>query len=430
MQAGQVAARVAARGASRLRGGPLLAAGLALALVFVLLGCGVGDYVPWPGSLSSGGGGRPAPARRPSIPAPSSPPEYRLSQAPAAFNSLRGSESRLLAGQLSPASQSLSSFADLAGPLRHSLEHLSRMPQGEPALVQPGGSLSWGQLRQTAEELRAMLPRLDQNPGLLSERFVWYELAPDPLLTGYYSPEMEASLVRAPGYDYPLYAPPPDIAARPGTYDRRAVDLGRALEGRGLELAWLKNPADTFLMQTEGGGSLRLPDGSVRGVHFAAANGLPFKGLGKILLDAKALPKERLNRADIRAWCAANPARALELMTESRSYVFFRFTIAASEGSLGKPLTPLVSLATDPSLLPLGAVAVLQAPLSGPLSVRDGPDSLRGIVLAQDAGADIQGSRLDLYLGSGERAERLEATMRTPATLHLLVSKNALRARP
>ena len=31
-------------------------------------------------------------------------------------------------------------------------------------------------------------------------------------------------------------------------YDRRAVDLGGALSGRGLELAWLANPADVFLL--------------------------------------------------------------------------------------------------------------------------------------------------------------------------------------
>jgi len=414
--------------ARRSRGGPLARAALAVALVFLLLGCGVGDYVPWPGST---GGGRPAPARRPRVSAPSEPPEYRLAPSPvsAEFHALRGSEAALLAGRLSPASQSLRSFSDLAGPLRHSLEYLSRMPQDAPALVQPGGALTWGMLRRSAEELLSVLPGLDQDPGILSARFVWYELGPSPLLTGYYSPEMAASPVRAPGYEYPLYAPPPDLAARPGSYDRRSVDLGRALAGRGLELAWLTNPADPFLMQTEGGGSLRFPDGSVRGVHFAAANGLPFKGLGQILLDAGELPKERLNRESIRSWCAANPARALELMAASKSYIFFRFTAAASEGALGKPLTPLVSLATDPSLLPLGAVAVLAAPMTVPLG-QGAAEPLRGLVLAQDSGADIRGLRLDLYLGSGERAERLEASLRTPATLHLLVSKSALRARP
>ena len=422
------------------RGGALRVAALLAVLFFMLFGCGVGDYIPWPGS---GGGGRSAPAQRPrtSAPSPSSSPspspqssqDSRPAQTTARWTALRGAEAQQLARQLSPASQSLRSFTDLAVPLRYSLAHLSRMPQNAPALVQPGGSLSWGTLRQSAEELLALLPALDANPGLLAERFVWYELAPAPLLTGYYSPEMDASLTRAPGYDYPLYAPPPDLAAHPGDYPRSAVDQGRVLGGRGLELAWLRNPADPFLMQTEGGGSLRLPDGSMRGVHFAGGNGLPFKGLGQILLDAGALPKERLNRESIRSWCAANPARALELMAANQSYVFFRFTQAASEGSLGKPLTPLVSLATDPSLLPLGAVAALDAPL--PVSSPGIPSgqvqagSLRGIVLAQDCGADIQGLRLDLYLGGGEQAELLVANFRTPAAVRLLVSKRALRAR-
>jgi len=413
---------------------------LAVVLMFALLGCGVGDYVPWPGPA---GPGRPAPARRShplsvqssgqspgQSPVQSSVPaqaqEYAPPQAPAQFSALGASEAANLARRLSPASQSLRSFADLAGPLRASLEHLSRMPQAAPALAQPGGSLSWGQLRQSAEELLVLLPGLDADPGLLAQRFVWYELDPRPLLTGYYTPEMQASPVRAPGFEHPLYAPPPDIAVRPAAFERRAVDLGRALAGRGLELAWLTNPADVFLLQTEGGGSLRFADGSVRGVHFAASNGLPFKGLGQILLDAGALPKERLKREDIRAWCAANTARALELMAESRSYVFFRYTSAASEGSLGKPLTPFVSLATDPSLLPLGAVAALEAPLPTQ-GGQGGQEPLRGLVLAQDSGALIRGLRLDLFLGGGQRAESLEAGLRTPATLHLLVSKSALR---
>jgi membrane-bound lytic murein transglycosylase len=70
-------------------------------------------------------------------------------------------------------------------------------------------------------------------------------------------------------------------------------------------------------------------------------------------------------------------------------------------------------------------VVALEAPL--PSAAPSG--SLRGLVLAQDTGADIRGLRLDLYLGSGERAERLEASLRTPAALHLLVSKSALRAK-
>lgn len=404
---------------------PVLALSLLLSFTLLLSACGAMDYVPWP---ASGGGGRPASMRRPApgrqTPAVATAPAPREALGPAVFSALRGQDAERMAQRLSPASQSLESFADLNTALRHSLEHAARMPQRQPALVRPGGSLSWGQFRQTLEELLTVLPRLDAEPALLSERFVWYELSPQPLLTGYYAPEMEASPVRTAGFEYPLYAPPADLKRAGGqAYERRRVDIDGALAGRGLELAWLSNPADPFLLQTEGGGVLRYPDGSRRGVHFAATNGLDFKGLGAILLERGALPKERLARESIRQWCAENPKRAQELMADNPSYVFFRYTSAVGEGSLGKPLTPLVSLATDPSLLPLGAVLALDVP------VPTAYGSLRGLALAQDTGADIRGLRLDLFLGSGERAERMESGLRAPASLYLLVSKSALRAK-
>jgi len=312
--------------------------------------------------------------------------------------------------------------------------------------VQPGGSLSWGQLFQTAEELYNLLPQLDADPGLLSERFVWYELAPSPLATGYYAPEVAASLTRQPGFETPLYAKPPDLRQaseeeqRQGKpkayrvsggaiqpyYDREAIDAG-ALSGQNLEIAWVGSPLDAFRLQTEGAGTLVFTDGTRRTVQFAASNGYEFQGLGALLTASGTLPRGQLDRDSIRAWCDANPERARQLMAQNRSYVFFELRQAASAGAMEKPLTALVSLATDPSLLPLGSVAALDVPLPG----RNGGASvsLRGLVLAQDTGAAIRGHRLDLYLGGGAEAERLESGLRASAGLHLLVSKNALRAK-
>jgi len=368
----------------------------------------------------------------------------------AVFRPRPGPEALALALGLQPASQSLASFADLAEPLRHSLDFLTKKQTDAPALVQPGGSLTWGQLVATAQELYDLLPELDADPGLLARHFVWYELSSSPLVTGYYSPELEARLTRQPGFETPLYGLPGDLRkatpqellqGRPKVYrasggailpyyDRQAIDVDGALLGQGLEIAWVQSPVDAFLLQTEGAGTLLLPGGERRSVQFRSGNGYEFQGLGQLLLANGALPRSRLSRQSIRAWCQENPARAQEIMAQNRSYVFFELRSGANLGAMEKPLTALVSLATDPSLLPLGAVAVLDAPLSVPLSAPGGPGPLRGLVLAQDAGADIRGLRLDLYLGSGERAERLEASLRTPATLYLLVSKNALRARP
>lgn len=433
-------------------------AAVAVFLLAALAGCSMLDYLPRtsPGrpasSVYRARTGTPDQARQPrqdsgyEVREDAQRPEPDV-QGVSAFRPRSGMDAQSLARRLDPASQSLSSFASLAGPLRNSLDYLSRQRADAPALVQPAGSLTWGQLRDTARELADLLPELDANPGLLAEHFVWYELTPNPLVTGYYSPEVPASLTRQPGFEHPLYGQPPDLrqasaveqgAGRPKAYrvsggavlpyhDRKAIDVDGALSGQGLEIAWVQSPLDAFVLQTEGAGTLVLPDGSRRTVQFKAGNGYEFSGLGQLLLANGALPREKLSREGIRQWCAANPQRAQEVMAQNRSYVFFELRGGASAGAMEKPLTALVSLATDPSLLPLGAVAALDLGLPGQNG--GAPVGFHGLVLAQDTGSDIRGHRLDLYLGGGEKAERLEGGLRGSAGLHLLVSKNALRTK-
>lgn len=436
-------------------------AALAVFLLALLAGCSMLDYLPRssPGrpasSVRRAPTGTPMQIRQPQQPRQEDGYELRQEaeivepdgQGAGVFRPRSGQEAQSLARRLDPSSQSLPSFAALAGPLRASLEYLSRQRADAPALVQPGGGLSWGQLRDTARELADLLPELDANPGLLAERFVWYEISPNPLVTGYYSPEISASLTRQPGYEHPLYGQPPDLrqaspaeqqAGRPKAYrvtggavlpyhDRKAIDMDGALSGQGLEIAWVKSPLDAFTLQTEGAGTLVLPDGSRRTVQFKAGNGYEFTGLGQLLLANGALPREKLARESIRQWCAENPERAQGVMVQNRSYVFFELRSGPSAGAMEKPLTALVSLATDPSLLPLGTVAALDLGLPGQNG--GAPVGFHGLVLAQDTGSDIRGHRLDLYLGGGEKAERLEGGLRGSAGLHLLVSKNALRTK-
>ena len=93
--------------------------------------------------------------------------------------------------------------------------------------------------------------------------------------TGYYEPEIRGSRTRAPGYDVPVYAPPPELvrawpddtpeserSGRPPLgrydstgrfvpyYDRTQIELG-ALAGRGLEIAWAADPVEFFFLQNQ-----------------------------------------------------------------------------------------------------------------------------------------------------------------------------------
>ena len=62
------------------------------------------------------------------------------------------------------------------------------------------------------EKLKAILPRLDAQPELLEEGFQWLSVAPEVKFTGYYSPVMQASRTRKPGYEYPIYRLPEELA--------------------------------------------------------------------------------------------------------------------------------------------------------------------------------------------------------------------------
>ena len=222
------------------------------------------------------------------------------------------------------ASQGLASWLELRRPLLRSLEYVRAKDPAVTALAHPDLRPTWGQMRASLEALLELLPRLDERPELLQERFAWFELTPDPLMTGYYTPEIEASLSWMPGYNYPLYGVPDDLEstwAGPGRrrffrvengrqvpyHDRRAVDVGGVLRGRGLEVAWAKDPLDVFYMQVEGCGRLRLPDGRTAWAVYGAGNGHAFKGLGDILRERGLLPSGRLDKAAVRRYFARHP---------------------------------------------------------------------------------------------------------------------------
>ncbi|MGL1863807.1 MAG: murein transglycosylase A [Pseudodesulfovibrio sp.] len=341
------------------------------------------------------------------------------------------------------ASQGLKTWNALEGPVQHSLEYALNMPQDEAALTQSGMSLSWGQVVRSLEEFLDLLPHLDEHPELLANRFVWYGMKNKPLMTGYFTPEIEASLTRQPGYDFPIYGVPSDLQygkvrgqrrfyrvvrgkVKP-YYERGDVDVRHVLAGQELEIAWAKDPIDVFYMQVEGAGRLLLPDGTTQNVLYGAKNGYGFRSLGRILHSKGLLPKGQLSKDHVKQYFANNPKEMFQMMAENRSYVFFRLEDAPPEGSIGKPLTPMVSLATDRKLLPLGSLLAFEAEIPQTENGKAvGKRRVAGIGLAQDTGTAIRGSRLDYYIGEGNEVEPIANNIMTEATVYLLISKEAL----
>lgn len=228
----------------------------------------------------------------------------------------------------------------------------------------------------------------------------------DPILmTAYYEPELAARATPDARFRHPLYAKPPG-----GAPSRAAIDAG-ALAGRGLEIAWTDDPLGLFLLHVQGSGRLRYPDGTVRPVRFAGTNEQPYKALARVLIERGLLVREDATVPGIRRVMATLPDdEQRALMQENPRYVFFELGARPGDpvGSLGVPLTPGRSIATDPTLVPSGRIAWLATP------------SARRFVVAQDVGGAIKGAHVDLFVGPGAAAEAFAGSARDRGTLYVL----------
>ncbi|MGG7645338.1 murein transglycosylase A [Rhodovulum sp. YNF3179] len=239
----------------------------------------------------------------------------------------------------------------------------------------------------------------------------------EALFTGYYEPELNGALVPDDRYRYPIHARPADLPNGERWYTRAEIAEG-VLAGQGLEIAWLDDPVDAFFLHVQGSGRIRLPDGRVIRVGYAAKNGHEYRSVGQELVRRGVYASHQVSAQVIRNWVRRNPAQGRALLNHNPSYVFFRKldNVAADRGPLGamnRPLTALRSLAVDPAHTPLGAPVWIE---------KDGVQPLRRLMVAQDTGSAIKGpQRADIFYGTGDAAGREAGRVRDPGRLVVLL---------
>lgn len=270
-------------------------------------------------------------------------------------------------------------------------------------------------------------------------------------VTAYYEPEVLASRVRSAEFSAPLFARPDDLfdvtkdntpvgwnidyrfakrnVAENGEFleiypDRKAINNGY-LDGKGLEIAYVKTAADALFIHIQGSARLRFEDGKISRVGYAAKTGHPYTAVGKVLLDSGELSRKDCGMQAIRNWFSSNPERMTSVIEQNRSYIFFQeYPVAdLNEGPVGASkvaLTAERSLAIDRTLHTYGTPIWIetQKPLPGHNQV------FQKLMVAQDTGSAIIGpERGDIFLGSGDGPGEIAGDTRHRARFVVFVPK-------
>lgn len=323
---------------------------------------------------------------------------------------------------LSPKTQGLKSWNDMRFALEQSLSYARVRPQDAIAGVLPGEpdtTVTWADIVASLKRMLELLPFLDVNPALLVEEFRWVKITPEFGFTGYYEPTLLADYKKGPVFRYPVYSLPPDMRQGKPYYDRHAIDRKKALAGRGLELAWAKDDVDIFFLQVQGSGRLLFPDGKVKHILYAGKNGHPYVSLGGVLRDEGLIEPDKVSMPSIKACLLKNRDRKEEFLDSNPSYVFFRLANDGPVGGMGRVLTPQVSLAVDPRVLPYGSLLFYSVALPDKKGQHTQPVYALG--LPQDTGGAIKGRRIDIFCGAGEWAEHVAGHLNNQGDVYILL---------
>jgi membrane-bound lytic murein transglycosylase A len=314
-----------------------------------------------------------------------------------------------------------------------------------------------GQVRETQEAFLDLLSK-SLDPGDLSReiarRFRIYRSAGRTgdgkvLFTGYFEPVYEGKLAPDPTFRYPLYGLPEDltridlslfgekfkgeslVARIEGKkvmpyYSRSQIETERVLAGKGLEIAWLKDPVDVAFLHIQGSGRVKLPDGKELPVQYRASNGRPYRSIGGYMIEKGYLAREEMSMQAIRRYLSANPEVLDSVLNHNPSYVFFRPGEEGPKGSLGVLLTPGRSVALDSRLFPKGGLGFIscQKPVVNEQGEITGWVPFSRFVVNQDTGGAIKGAgRADLFWGRGSYAETAAGHLQHDGELFFLVKK-------
>lgn len=244
--------------------------------------------------------------------------------------------------------------------------------------------------------------------------------------TSYYTPDFRGSYERTAEYKNPIFALP--ASAQERSYSRVEIDFDRKLDGKKLELLWVKETLfDIYFMHIQGGGRVVLPDGTTTYLSYAGKNGMKFEFISKFLIESGLMERAKTNYFTQRAFLEEHPEHQRAAYATAPFFIYFKETATEPEGLDSIPLTEGRSLAWDNTVYKsLGVINFVRTVKTVKLDENGNPVKVpfSRFMLSQDTGGAIRGNaRSDLYWGYGEEALFVAGKLMELGEQYFLVKK-------
>jgi membrane-bound lytic murein transglycosylase A len=243
--------------------------------------------------------------------------------------------------------------------------------------------------------------------------------------TGYGTPIYDGSLTPTGEFRYPIYKIPADF--RKPYYTRREIEERNLLKGN--EIVYLRSKLDAYLIHVQGSGQINLPSGQKVYVGYGADSGHPYTSLGYMLVMDGKIPEEELTLSTLIDYFKQHPQELDAYLKRNDRYIFFKqVNTAVPHGSIGVPVTPVRSIATDKKVFPAGGLAFAVIERKKPKSKweffeKEAPEKAF-FVMDQDTGSAIKTpARADVYFGIGDRPMHDAGELNTYGQLYYLLRR-------
>jgi membrane-bound lytic murein transglycosylase A len=330
--------------------------------------------------------------------------------------------------------------AALIASIDHSLRYLQTPRAIEAYRRNPVAGVTRDRVQRSLVRFRQLVLQsnsAEQLQAAVDREFVFFQAAGRDnrgtvQFTGYYEPIHEASRVPTSEFRYPLFSPPPNLARWAKPHPTRlqlegsdGLQYNRTLL-KNLPLVWMRDRLDAYLVQVQGSARFNLTDGTTMTIGTAGTTDYPYTSIGKEMIKSGKFKSSQLTMPNMIRYFKENPAEMNRFLPRNQRFIFFKETKGApATGSISVPVTAERSIATDKSLFPPGALALIQTRLPYVNQAKQiEAQQVSRYVLDQDTGSAIKGAgRVDVFMGTGELAGDRAGLINTPGQLYYLLLK-------